>query len=189
MLNEQIKSATKQGHQDLEKHVVYRLKAIESPEDYAEVLKFFFAYFQALEVEIEKYLPESIKPYFSVRRNAADIEKDILALGSSIKILPQAHFPEIKNKNQAIGALYVLEGSIMGGPYIVKMLQQRGIEKGFNFFQGYGESSGSKWTEFTGLINLEISEQMDIQEAVQAAEETFQQFTNTFKNNINASLS
>lgn len=186
MLNERIKSETKHGHQVLEKLVVQRLKAVQNNHDYAEVLKYFYAYFRELENDIAAQLPHPLTEYFQTRRNAAHIAEDITALGFGLDNLPIVEKPAITNKNQAIGALYVLEGSIMGGPYIVKMLQQRGIKEGFNFFNGYGDDSAKKWAEFTGLINTEVSEEEAILEAIESARETFQQFTNTFNNNINA---
>ncbi|MGH2623574.1 MAG: biliverdin-producing heme oxygenase [Sphingobacterium sp.] len=186
MLNEQIKHQTKDGHQTLEKLVVQRLKSIQNNEDYADLLKYFYAYFLNLEKGIAAQIPPSLSVFFQHRRNANHIAQDIKELGFSLENLPQTELPPIINKNQAIGALYVLEGSIMGGPYIVKMLQQRGIEKGFNFFNGYGEQSGQKWGEFTGIINSEIADENDIEETILSAKNTFQQFTNTFNNQINA---
>lgn len=179
MLNLKIKEATKNGHQELEKTVIFKLKAIENNLDYADVLKYFYAYFKAAEGHIAAALPTSLAPYFATRRNASHVEKDILDLGGNLDNLPEVALPHIENKNQAIGALYVLEGSIMGGPHIVKMLQHRGIATGFNFFNGYGDQSQEKWAEFTTIINQEVAEE-DQQESINAALATFTAFTNTF---------
>ncbi|SUJ10375.1 Heme oxygenase [Sphingobacterium spiritivorum] len=184
MLNEQIKEATKQGHQELEKTVVYKLKAIENNADYADLLKHFYVFFSGIEQQIDHLLPESLKPYYAVRRNASHIAQDIEALGGSLTELPSVVLPPLHNATQAIGALYVLEGSIMGGPYIVKMLQQRGIETGFNFFNGYGEQSHQNWAKFTGIINTEVTELSAIEEAITAAQQTFSSFGQTFNANI-----
>ncbi len=186
MLNERIKNETKEGHQTLEKHVVQRLKSITSNADYADLLKYFYAYFLDLEKNIAAHIPETLTNFFQHRRNANHIAADIKELGYALDNLPKTELPPITNKNQAIGALYVLEGSIMGGPHIVKMLEQKGITEGFNFFKGYGDLSGQKWGEFTGIINNEVNEDLAIDEAISSAKETFQQFTNTFNNHINA---
>jgi len=179
MLNLKIKEATKNGHQELEKNVIFKLKAIENNLDYADVLKYFYAYFNAAEGNIESALPASLASYYATRRNASHVAKDIIELGGSLENLPEVVLPTISTKNQAIGALYVLEGSIMGGPHIVKMLQHRGINSGFNFFNGYGDQSMEKWAEFTAIINAEVAEN-DEQEAIDAALATFEAFTNTF---------
>lgn len=186
MLSERIKSSTKEQHQELEKHVVYQLKAIQNNQDYAEVLKYFYSYFQALEQLMEKQLPASLTEYYSVRRNANHIAKDIELLGENVNVLPTPYLPNITNANEAIGALYVLEGSIMGGPYIVKMLQKLGVDTGFTFFNGYGEESPKKWAEFTAIINEEVQSDDSIQEAITAAVNTFQNFTNTFNQTASA---
>ncbi|MGO1242942.1 MAG: biliverdin-producing heme oxygenase [Sphingobacterium sp.] len=185
MLNEKIKIETKEGHQTLEKHVVQRLKSITGNEDYADLLKYFYAYFLDLEKNIAMHIPHTLTNFFQHRRNANDIATDVKELGYSLDNLPKTQLPPITNKNQAIGALYVLEGSIMGGPHIVKMLQQKGVIEGFNFFKGYGELSGKKWAEFTKIINSEVNDEAAINETILSAKETFQQFTNTFNNQIN----
>ncbi|MBP3942089.1 biliverdin-producing heme oxygenase [Sphingobacteriaceae bacterium WQ 2009] len=184
MLSEQIKNATKSGHQELEKTVILKLKAIRSKQDYAEVLKYFYAYFTLLEKKLNPFIPAALTPYYSLRRDASYIERDIIELGASLENLPSSYSPEITTVHQAIGALYVLEGSIMGGPYIVKMLQQYGMDQGFNFFQGYGDASQGKWQEFTSLINTEITNPKAIEEAIEAAKDTFNQFSKTFKNEL-----
>ena len=185
MLNEQIKENTKQHHQELEKVVVVKIKGMESKSDYADLLQHFYTFFNAVENDLQNNLPESLKEYAATRRNAQHIAQDLNELGYSLDQNYVATRPNITNVNQAIGALYVLEGSIMGGPYIVKMLQQKGIDTGFNFFTGYGEQSREKWSQFTSIINNEVSNEADIQEAIEAAQETFNTFGKTFESNAN----
>ncbi len=181
MLSQQIKEATKQAHQQLEKIVVQKLKAVESDKDYAQVLSYFYAYFTAIEEQINAYLPESLAPYLQSRRDASYIARDIQELGASLADVPPAVRPEISTTAQAIGALYVLEGSIMGGPYIVKMLEKSGIHKGFHFFSGYGDQSAEKWDLFCQLINAEVQDYDGIALAIMAAQDTFLKFGETFQ--------
>ena len=49
MLNQLIKNNTKEEHQALEGIVVRQLKAIRTDADYAEILKNFYSYFNAVE--------------------------------------------------------------------------------------------------------------------------------------------
>lgn len=180
MLSTKIKEATKTPHQEVEKKVVLRIKAIRSEADYADFLKHFYAYFNAVEKSIAPYITRAILPDLAERRNASYIKADIEALGGTIDELPFALAPEINNAVQALGALYVLEGSIMGGPYIVQMLQKGGLTRGFSFFSGYGEASGQKWGVFTAVLNaLPQSEQEEAQ-ALEAAHETFARFGDVF---------
>lgn len=179
MLSTKIKEATKVGHQETEKKVVLRIKRIANEADYVELLKCFYAYFYAVEKTIAPYI-EAVPPDYRERRNSSYIKADIEALGGSIDDLPTAIAPEIGDAVQAMGALYVLEGSIMGGPYIVQMLQKRGIEKGFSFFSGYGSGSSRMWASFTDALNALPKSELDKVKAIATADETFRKFGDVF---------
>lgn len=181
MVSIKIKEATKQAHQELEKTVVLQLKSVRSQADYAAVLKNFYAYFNAVEEAIAPYINSSNLPDIAERRNSSYVKQDIEELGSDITALPVAHAPQINNALQAFGALYVLEGSIMGGPYIVQMLQKYGMDKGFNFFSGYGANSGTMWQSFTTILNSLAQTEAEEQLILDAADETFTRFGQVFE--------
>jgi len=180
MVSTKIKEATKQAHQELEKTVVLQLKSVRSKADYAKVLKNFYAYFQAVERAITPYITRENLPDIADRRNSSYIKKDIEELGANTDELPVAFAPQINNVFQAFGALYVLEGSIMGGPYIVQMLQKYGMDKGFNFFSGYGAESRSMWEAFTTILNRIPQTEEEENMMIQTADETFKRFGDVF---------
>lgn len=182
MLSTKIKEATKVSHQQLEKQVVLRLKAIRSNEDYAEVLKHFYAYFNAVEKAIAPYITADVLPDYAERRNSAYLKADIEELGATIAELPEAKAPEITNVQRALGALYVMEGSIMGGGIIVQMLAKHGVEKGVSFFSGYGPQTGEMWAKFVGVMNAHAQTEAEEIDAIQAANETFGNFAEVFEN-------
>jgi len=180
MVSTKIKEATKVAHQELEKTVVLQLKQIRSAADYAAVLKNFYVYFHTVEQAIAPYITAANLPDIAARRNSSDIRKDIEELGGTILELPTATAPEITNPAQAFGALYVLEGSIMGGPYIVQMLQKYGMDKGFNFFSGYGADSGKMWASFTDVFNAIPQTEEEENSMITTADETFKRFGDVF---------
>lgn len=181
MLSTNIKEATKAAHQNLEKKVVLKLKAIRNQADYADLLKHFYAYFSHIEETIKPFITESILSDYAQRRNSGYIKADILELGSNISELPYTTVPEIENAVQALGALYVLEGSVMGGSIIVKMLEKEGVSKGISFFSGYGEATGMMWGNFIGVLNGQAKTEQDEEQAITAANETFKHFANVFE--------
>ncbi|MEH3114611.1 biliverdin-producing heme oxygenase [Pedobacter terrae] len=181
MLSTNIKEATKVAHQNLEKQVVLKLKAIRNHADYADLLKHFYAYFSHIEETIKPYITESILPDYAQRRNSAYIKADILELGSDISELPYTTVPKIENAVQALGALYVLEGSIMGGSIIVKMLEKVGVSKGVSFFSGYGEATGMMWGNFIAVLNNQAKTEQEEEQAITAANETFKHFAHVFE--------
>ena len=181
MLSTNIKEATKEAHLNLEKQVIQKLKAIRSNADYADFLKYFYTYFSQVEKAIAPYITTELLPDYKERRNSSYIKNDIVALGGHINDIPTVNLPEITNQLQALGALYVMEGSIMGGSIIVKMLEKGGITEGISFFSGYGEATGQKWGVFVGIMNAQASDDNEEAIAINAANETFSRFAGVFE--------
>jgi len=180
MLSTSIKEATKEAHLNLEKKVVQKMKAIRSDADYADFLKHFYAYFNQVEQAIAPYITTELLPDHAERRNSSYLKQDIEELGSNVNDLPTATAPEINNTIQALGALYVMEGSIMGGPIIVKMLEKFGITKGVSFFSGYGEATGQMWGKFVAVLNAQANNEAEEQQAITTANDTFSNFGEVF---------
>ena len=179
MLSEKIKEATKQPHQELEKVVVQKLKAIRSEADYIEFLSSFYAYFSSLEKAFKPFITSDVLPDYHTRRTSAYLKKDIEELGGTVAEL-SAVVPTITNTQEAIGALYVMEGSIMGGSAIVKILEKAGITRGVSFFSGYGAETGQKWGAFTSIMNRVAQTEEEQNQAIETAKETFSLFGNVF---------
>jgi heme oxygenase len=179
MLSKVIKEATKAAHQDLEKKVILKLKAIRNNADYADVLKHFYAYFNAVEQAIAPYITNDLLPDHAERRNSEYLKKDIEELAATVDELPEVSVPKIENTLQALGAMYVMEGSIMGGPIIVQMLAKYGVTKGISFFSGYGEATGMMWGKFVAVMDAQSNKEEESL-AIDAANETFSQFSEVF---------
>ncbi len=180
MLNQHIKENTKEAHQTLEGVVVRQLKNVRSNGDYADVLKNFYAYFNAVEKAIAPFITSEVLPDYVQRRNSSHIKADIEELGGSTESLPEAAAPQVNNALEALSALYVLEGSIMGGPYIVQMLNKYGITQGTSFFSGYGEDTGKMWGAFTAVLNKFGEDPATYERATEVANETFSRFGDVF---------
>jgi len=186
MLSTILKESTKEAHLRLEKKVVQKMKAIRSDADYADFLKYFYVYFKSVEGAIAPYITSNLLPDHAERRNSQYLKQDIEALGGNIHELPRSVAPEINHTLQALGALYVMEGSIMGGSIIVKMLEKSGITKGLTFFSGYGESTGQMWDKFVGILNAQAQGPDDEAQVVDAANATFANFAEVFGEMVSA---
>ncbi|NLN25649.1 MAG: biliverdin-producing heme oxygenase [Bacteroidetes bacterium] len=180
MLRDLLKERTFAAHQATEGIVIRKVKEIDNEADYIELLRCFYSFFHGMEEKLSSYVTSDILPDISERRNASYILKDIQELGGNIENLPKATIPEIQDVTEALSAMYVLEGSIMGGPYIVKMLEKRGITRGFSFFEGYGKDSGKMFGIFAGVLNQYGQNEADSERAVEKANETFINFGKVF---------
>ena len=180
MLSTNIKEQTKAAHLELEKTVIQQLKAIRSDADYAAFLKKFYTYFSQVEQVIAPYITSELLPDYAERRNSSYLKNDIEKLGANVDDVAKVQVPKINNSLEALGALYVMEGSIMGGRIIVQMLEKGGITNGISFFSGYGASTGDKWGVFTGVMDAEAKTEGDEQLAIDAANQTFAYFGKVF---------
>ncbi|MFH6959139.1 biliverdin-producing heme oxygenase [Flavobacterium aquidurense] len=179
MIQEELRKQTEASHHQLEKLVIAKLKKIYSDEDYVNLLKIFFAYFIRLEVAVKPYISSEILPDYAERRHAASLADDIISLGFMPSALPDVIVPSIDNTVKALGALYVMEGSIMGGRIIIQMLDKRGITQGISFFAGYGSDTETRWSSFVEVLDHYIKAE-NMQEAIQAAKQTISNLADVF---------
>jgi len=156
-----IKSQTSDSHRKLESLPVSA--SILSPSmkisDYIHYL--------SLMHDIHNNTEELIYPMLSgiitdlnERKKKHLIEEDLLYLNhnksASIDVFDSANL----TVPFALGILYVVEGSTLGGRFILKnIMTVPGLDKdqGISYFKGYGEKTGSYWKSF--LIFLETYEQ------------------------------
>jgi heme oxygenase len=180
-----LKQGTKINHQQLEKLMVKQLRLVKTNEDYIKLLQLFYSYFGGLEDKINLYIsPGTFESDFQ-RRKAARLSEDIKMLGGGINEKTQNEdLPQIENQLQAFGALYVLEGSTLGGRVIVKMLQSQMNTLnniGFTFFKGYNDETEERWASFKELLNKQPQNTTETEQVVSAANETFEKFTLCFE--------
>jgi len=173
-----LKKNTTEQHLALEAVVEPQLQALKSKDDYAAFLRRFYGYFKPVESLIEKYINATVLPDIAQRRKAGLIVQDLTFSNTHIEALPLAtQLPEISNTVEAFGALYVLEGSTLGGRGITRLLlkkealQLRPAE--VRFFNGYGEQTGAMWTSFLKSLNQFTNNPAAVQQQIATANDTF----------------
>lgn len=186
MLSEKIKEHTKTNHQSLEKKLITRMRSIQSKGDYAKFLALFYRYFGGLELAINKHLDFSNLPDYGCRRKTSALVDDLTVLGAQLPTLAsESALPEIKNHCQALGALYVIEGSTLGGEIIGKIINRQldlTNSSGMSFFNGYGDQTASMWQVFKQSIDQPVYV-LKHDMIIQSANQTFIQFENWIDNN------
>lgn len=98
---------------------------------------------------------------------------DLAALGETT-ILPRCNdLPRVDDLARALGCGYVLEGSTLGGRYILAKLPPalRALRgRATRYLEGYGSATGDRWKSFGALLE---SSAIDADIACDAACETF----------------
>lgn len=80
--------------------------------------------------------------------------------------------PPLHTVPQLLGALYVMEGSTLGGQVITRQLEKAGIPLR-RYFSGYGERTGTMWKTFGQLLTAAATPATS-DEIVASAARTFQ---------------
>jgi heme oxygenase len=178
---ERLKEETKGAHQQLEKVTVPFIRNAKDNVSYAYVLRLFYGYFRPMEIRIQEFITAAHIHDIAERRQSEALIADLKTIGADQdETLVTKNLPTIKNVAQAIGAMYVIEGSTLGGQHISKMLAyqlNRAPEDGITFFSGYGTQTYAKWAMFTQMVNEYVANNPHLaDEIVAAADETFSKF-------------
>ncbi len=83
---------------------------------------------------------------------SARARADLTALGAVTTPL-RLSMPRLGN-DEALGALYVLEGSSLGGRVLLRMLRERhGQELPVSYLEGYGAATSSMWRALASALD------------------------------------
>ena len=179
-LSDHLKLHTKVHHQQVEKLLVARMRSIDNPDAYVELLQLFYGYFSALEDKINQHIGPTQLPDYAERRKSESLFNDIESVGNITPQKPEhPNLPMIENRLQAFGALYVIEGSTLGGKIISKLMaKQLDLQnnKGLSFFIGYGDKTEKMWEGFKEILNLQPQNRADAIIILDAANDTFNKF-------------
>ncbi|MGY1745116.1 biliverdin-producing heme oxygenase [Blastococcus sp. SYSU D00695] len=110
------------------------------------------------------------------RRRTALFAADLAALGSAGEPAGRPALPPVADTDQALGRMYVLEGSTLGGVFIDRHLATLpGLAGGdrLRAFSPYGEDTGAMWHAFRRATRAHVAGGGDPGRVVDAARTTF----------------
>jgi len=179
MLSTKVKEQTVSAHRQLESHPLFHnLNGRFEEQNYSVLLNKLYTYYSALE---KKYVPFFLDhPLLEIdkRQRAHVLKKDIENRNKGVFTAPsnqEASLPVIDSIWKATGALYVIEGSTLGGKFICQSLAQEGLDpsNGAAYFSGYGEETGRMWKSFLQFMNEVATTEAQEQEVITSAENVF----------------
>jgi len=185
-----LRSRTTHQHGLLEQNTVSKnlLATQVTYADYAAYLSLLYGFVKGFENQIFPRLRHSITD-IEERRKIHLIVSDLNKLGvdeAGVAVIPDHFFAEVYHSNAtALGGMYVLEGSILGGAVIHKHLQttlgSEAVAGKASYFTAYGSETGSSWKFFLQAFCLASSGMEE--EVIQSASHTFGILHNWFDNN------
>ena len=178
MFSDELREGTLHAHTGLEKKLVAHIKKINQVSDYIQLLKLMYGYYKPLQQKLSAFLPQNHHHHFSVR-SVDKILDDIAQLDGSPSGIPFcSNTPEVNSDAASLGALYVTEGSTLGGQIITKMISKKldiDRSKGFSFFNSYGDDTPVMWEKFKAVLNAP-RQQHEKNEMMATAIQTFSTF-------------
>lgn len=133
---------------------------VQNLSDYKKCLLNFYGIIHPLEQHIATFSKwENMGLYLQKLVRTPDLKKDLRLMNVNPKLWRKASvhaLPSLPEIPFALGALYVLEGSTLGGQIIMSVLKEKmstplGIPCGF--FTGRGETTGLLWRQFCTILD------------------------------------
>ncbi|MGO4710021.1 biliverdin-producing heme oxygenase [Chryseobacterium sp. 2TAF14] len=163
MVSEYLKKNTAEYHDAAEK--LFNSEKIFnktfSLEDYKKIINTNYLMLLHSEEKIFNNLSENFseKLQLDKRVKLPLIEKDLASL--ALENQTASHDFHLENEHEALGAMYVIEGSTLGGNVIAKQLSKtEGFDNvTFNFFGCYQENTGPMWKSFKEVLDTEVAEE------------------------------
>lgn len=183
---EQLRADTAESHKNLEKLPLSM--SIMSPTVSAEAYALYLNRMHDVVKNTEEIIFPLLQNVFSdleERRKLSLINSDLAFLNAP-KTDFKLPFATAENISVpfAVGILYVVEGSSLGGRFILKNLQTAlGYEQnGVSYFNGYGNKTGSSWKNFLNDLTAYEAQNNAGDEIISGADFAFQAIHRHFSN-------
>lgn len=171
-----MRAATHGAHAALDGFIM-QAKPFEARENFARFLQMQYLFHRDLDALFHDERLDAMLPDLLGRRRLAMVEQDLEDLGVAV---PDAAEPVFATGGQpdlaeALGWLYVVEGSNLGAAFLLKDAAKLGLDETFGarHLAGAPEGRGLHWRTFTAALDaVELDDAAEAR-AVAAAEAAF----------------
>jgi len=183
MLHTLLKNTTMSSHHEIEKNPMLKkiLSKSLSREDYSDILNRFLGFIEPFEAKVRQILKSDMNSHLL---KTQWLKKDLKSLNSEMDIKLNSFSNSISTVADALGALYVLEGSMLGGQMILRHLKKFDFitEENSNYYSGYKENTAENWKSFLNTLEKFDNEHPKQREGVvNSAIKTFEELDRWFR--------
>ncbi|MDX2185573.1 MAG: biliverdin-producing heme oxygenase [Opitutaceae bacterium] len=143
MILQRLRHATAGHHHALEATLPFP----KSLPEYQARLRWYYGFLAPWEASLERHHPN-----LGNSPKTRWLEEDLRHFSTDITQVPRCStLPPVQSLSEALGSLYVWEGSMLGAQTISRQLcDTLGVSNstGGRFFHGYGEDTASQWNRF-----------------------------------------
>ena len=169
-----LRAATAEAHAALEAVPINRRLFAEdfAPAELANLLGRMMSVYRPLEARLAASPPEGWRDY---RRRLPLLMEGIAFLGGCT-VFAEVDIPALADEPSRWGALYVIEGSTLGGRMIHRQLVARHPPEALSFFVPHGDLAGERWRHFLAGMETALTRPNALEGAVMSAIDTFRLF-------------
>lgn len=156
-----LRDATQADHQRLEARLDI-LTRIATTEGRRCLVERFHSLHAEAETALAPWLSDLPGLEFDARRRSIQLSADLETLGGEAAPAPARAAP-VAGVSEALGRMYVLEGSTLGGRVIRRAAEARGAGmRGLSFLDPYGERVGERWRAFLAVVDRQACTPEDV---------------------------
>ena len=149
---DRLRSETTEAHTALERIPVSAaiLKTSVTDAQYAAYLRLMYDVVASVEKHVHPHISHVISD-LEDRVKSIDLRNDLVHIGHEAPGTAKNPFQDMPNPGFALGVAYVVEGSTLGGRFILKNIESvlgYNEHAGASYFSGYGNKTGSMWKSF-----------------------------------------
>lgn len=179
-----LRTSTHTSHQKLESLPVSAsiLSEMITTADYTHYLRLMYDVVYETENLIFPILADSI-PDLESRMKTQLLQDDLAVLGAEAKHQHRVFHADGFSLPFALGIMYTVEGSSLGGRFILKNIQSvLGFDEneGAMYFAGYGNKTGSRWKNFLHILTQYEQRHGGAEEIIAGAQFAFDAIHNHF---------
>lgn len=190
MIHSNLRNSTKDLHAAMEIKLRVLLSDDLSVQEYTDVQKRLYGFYRPIELRLSS-IGGWDEPELDLqsRLKLPLLATDLLSLAVDPKDIEQlslcGNVPRLQSIGEALGCLYVLEGSTLGGRIItrqVKTVLPVDESRGCTFFNSYGSNVGRMWSTFLGVLARHCEKCGDDEVVIESACQTFSSLQRWFSN-------
>jgi heme oxygenase len=150
---------------------------------YGRVLQVLAEFLSAWEPAVSAALPGPWRPWLQARSRRPFLQHDLHRLHLSTPA--PATLPPFA-RDAAWGSVYVMEGSALGGQFIVRRLAEAGLHPGSGaaYFHGWGVATAGLWRETRGVLATQLADPAALAQACEGARSTFDTLSRLLENTV-----
>lgn len=172
----ELRAGTDANHKALEQNPYS--ERLMSPdvtvEDYKIYLEKMYGIIMPFEQDIQPKLSHIVTDMANRQKHHL-LSNDLQDLGNNTENIPLYHF-NAANDAAALGQMYVLEGSTMGGMVIQKHMSKLGVP--VRYFASYGSNTAMMWRAFIDALTTYAVTHNKQEEIIDSAVATFKTMDN-----------